>query len=177
MTEQPVLTTERFELWRPRASDLDGLVQLIADEETRRFLGPARADAPSQWDRLLRNAGSWSLYGYGTFMVRRPGEDAIVASCGVFHSWRGLGHGMDDQPEAGWIVHRDGRGQAIAGEVMRAAIAWFERTHGPRRIVCMIEEGNHASEKVATRLGFARYHTQAAEEDGAVLNFYERLPR
>ena len=37
-----VLTTERFELRPPAVGDLDGLIELIADEETRRFLGPGR---------------------------------------------------------------------------------------------------------------------------------------
>ncbi|MET0587989.1 MAG: GNAT family N-acetyltransferase [Novosphingobium sp.] len=173
---QIVLTTERFDLRPPARGDLDGLIALIADEETRRFLGPATADVKSQGERLLRNAGSWALYGYGTFMVRRHGEEQIIGSCGVFHSWRGFGQGMDDVPEAGWIIHRDAWGQGVAVEVMRAVLGWFDEAHGPRRIACMIEDGHTGSERVAAKLGFVRYGRQEPEDGAAALNLFERQP-
>jgi len=175
VTGAPFLITDRFELWQPAAGDLDGLVRLLEGEEMTRFLGPARADPVSQCDRLLRNAGSWALHGYGLCHVRRPGDSAIIGSCGIFHSWRGFGKGMDDVPEAGWIVRRDWWGQKVAGEVMHAVLAWFDAARGQRRIACMIEQGNVASERVAAGLGFAWYDSHAAD-DGAVLNLFERVP-
>jgi RimJ/RimL family protein N-acetyltransferase len=156
--------------------DLDGLIQLVADEETRRFLGPTAPNAKSQADRLLRNAGSWALYGYGAFMVRRGGEPQIIGNCGIFHSWRGFGQGMDDVPEAGWIVHRNAWGQGIADEAMRAVLDWFDAAHGRQRIACMIEEGNAASERMAAKLGFVRYGRQESEEREGAINLFERLP-
>jgi RimJ/RimL family protein N-acetyltransferase len=104
----PFLTTERFDLWQPQVGDQQGLFDLTFDEETRRFLGsfvPTEMDA---FNRLLRNTGSWTLYGYGVFMVRPRGDQRIVATCGVFRSHRGFGpeKGMEDVAEAGWIVHR-----------------------------------------------------------------------
>lgn len=176
MSAAPVLTTPRFELWRPRGpSDIDGLCRLLEDEETVRYLGPARADPRNQWERLMRNAGSWSLYGYGIFYVRPHGSDDIVGSIGVFHSWRGLDPRMDDQPEAGWIVRRDFWGQGVAGEVMDSALGWFEAAHGPRRIVAMIERNNAGSHRVAAKLGFRTYD-EVTDPDGTLLDLYERLP-
>ena len=176
-----MLATERFDLWRPRASDLDGLCALIADAETRRFLGPALPERQPQFDRLMRNAGSWALYGYGTFMVRERGLPDIVASCGVFHSLRGYGPqiGMDDVPEGGWIVRADWQGRGVAREVMDAVLAWFDRTHGPRRIACMIEDGNAASERLAARLGFVRYGRHEIIDGGeaVTLHLFERPGR
>jgi RimJ/RimL family protein N-acetyltransferase len=92
----------------------------------------------------------------------------------VFHSWRGFGQGMDDVPEAGWIIHRDHWGQGLAREAMRAILAWFDKAHGPRRIAAMIEESNTASQKVAAALGFLAYARQTFE--GSPLVLYERLP-
>lgn len=169
-----MLRTERLELWRPSTGDIAGMVELVADEETRRFLGPALPDAKQQFERLLRSAGSWSLYGYGNLFMRLPGEAAIVGSCGLFHSWRGYGKGMDDVPEAGWIVHRNHTGQGYAGEAMRAILAWFDAEHGPRRITAMIEVENVASDRLARALGFSPYAEHEIEGDQLVL--YERVP-
>ncbi|MEJ2408262.1 MAG: GNAT family N-acetyltransferase [Novosphingobium sp.] len=176
MIHAPALTTNRFELWKPDASDLDDLIRLLEGDDMTRFLGPAQPTALSQFERLMRNAGSWALHGYGIFYVRRPGESGIIGSCGVFHSWRGFGKGMDDTPEAGWIVRRDWWGKGVAGEVMRTVLPWFDETHGPRRIGCMIEQGNTASEKLAAALGFVQYASHEAEDGGeVVLNLFERV--
>jgi RimJ/RimL family protein N-acetyltransferase len=125
------------------------------------------------FQRLLRNAGSWALYGYGTFMVRPRGQAAIVANCGVFRSFRGFGQGLDDVPEAGWIIHRDWWGRGVASEVMQAALAWFDARYGRQRVACMIEDGHAASAVVAAKLGFVQYgrHKPA---DGRELVLYER---
>ena len=51
---QPILTTQRFELWQPQPGDLADLFDLTIAEETRRFLGtfvPTEMDA---FARLLR---------------------------------------------------------------------------------------------------------------------------
>lgn len=172
----PVLITARFELWQPQADDLADLFELTRDGETRRFLGgfvPSEADS---FARLLRNAGSWALWGYGTFMVRRKGEGRIIANCGVFRSHRGFGpeQGLDNVPEAGWIVHHDAWGQGVASEVMRAALTWFDATHGRQRVACMIEEGHAASEAIAAKLGFARYGWHQPD-DGAALGLWQRV--
>ena len=177
MSAGPLLTTERFELWQPQADDLADLFDLTLAEETRRFLG---SFVPSEMDafaRLARNAGSWALWGYGTFMVRRKGEAKIMANCGVFRSHRGFGadQGLDNVPEAGWIIHRDHWGQGIAREAMEAALTWFDAVHGPQRVACMIEQGHTASDQLAQRLGFVPYGRQE-NETGQPLILYERLP-
>jgi RimJ/RimL family protein N-acetyltransferase len=174
VSASPLLRTERLELWQPQRDDLAGLMALLAADETRRFLGDARPDASHQFNRLMRHAGGWTLYGYGIFYVRLAGKARIIGNCGVFHSRRGFGQGMDDVPEAGWIIHSDHWGKGLAREAMQAALAWFDATHGPRRIAAMIEEGNVASQKVADTLGFVEYARQDAE--GAPLILYERLP-
>ena len=169
----PVLVTERLELWRPQASDREGLRKLIAPGAVRRFLGGMEPDDHDVFMRLLRNAGSWALYGYGTFIVRERGQSEIVGNCGVFHSWRGFGRGLDDIAEAGWIVAQSAWGKDYALEAMEAALAWFEREHGGKPTLCMIEEGHGASEAVAARLGYVacdRYE----EKDERPLIVYRR---
>ena len=150
----PVVVTERLELWRPQVGDREGLRVLIAPDAVRRFLGGMDPDVHDVFMRLLRNAGSWALYGYGTFMVRERGQAGIVGNCGVFHSWRGFGRGLDDVAEAGWIVAQSAWGKGYAQEAMEAALTWFEREHGATPTLCMIVQGHRASEAVAVKLGY-----------------------
>ena len=169
----PVLVTERLELWRPQATDRAGLRALIEPGEVRRFLGGMDPDDHDVFMRLLRNAGSWALYGYGTFTVRERGRSEIVGNCGVFHSWRGFGRGLDDIAEAGWIVGKGAWGKGYAREAMEAALGWFERELGAQPTLCMIEQGHRASEAVAAKLGYVAFE-RVAEKDERPLIVYRR---
>ena len=88
---------------------------------------------------------------------------------------RGFGadQGLDNVPEAGWIVHKDCWGQGLAREAMEAALAWFDAAHGKQRIACMIEQGHGASEAIAVRLRFTRFG-QHQLDAGATLGLWER---
>ena len=168
-----VLTTERLELWRPQVGDLDGLNAIHTDPRTLEFLGswgPSRADS---FARLLRNAGGWSFYGYGVCMIRRRGATQIIGTCGVFRSYRGFAHGLDDVPESGWIIHPDHWRQGYAGEAMRAVLAWFDEVHGCQRVACMIEAEHAVSQKLAGQLGFVEY-ARHVDGEGKELVLYER---
>ena len=166
------LTTERLELWRLTLADEPQMFAIITNPETHRFLGPMsnRAD---HFTRFQRGGGSWFLHGYGSFMVRLKGASAVSGNCGVFHSFRGLGEDFDDKPEAGWILAADHVGKGLAREAMEAALAWFDREHGPREVVCMIEPGNAPSFALAHQLGFQPIR-DAQLPDGAAVSLLAR---
>lgn len=172
--DAPLLVTERLELWVPTRADIAPMLAIVDDPETSRFLGrdPSRAD---HFARFSRNAGSWLLYGYGSFILRERGTGEPIGSAGVFHTIRGLGDDFDDSPEAGWILRADRVGQGLAHEAMTAVFAWFERVHGRQRIVCMIGPGNAPSIGLAARLGFEPI--REAELDGDAVALFERVPR
>ena len=158
------IITERLILRRPQASDLDALYALIEDAETRRFLGSAEPSRAREFTRMLQKAGSWSLYGYGTFIVIAKASGLMIGTCGVFHSYRGLGDDFDDMPEAGWIIARNHWGLGYAREAMDAALHWFDAEHGPQTIVAMIQTGNSASVSLAKSLGFTFTRTALLEQ-------------
>ena len=171
----PILTTARLELWQPAAADLADLLELTRADATRQHLGsfvPSEMDA---FQRLHRNAGSWALHGYGTFMVRLKSGSQIIGNCGIFRSHRGFGAalGLDNTPEAGWIIHPAHTRQGYAAEAMEAALNWFDTTHGPQRIACMIDPANTPSHKLAAALGFNEY-ARHTPEGSAELVLYER---
>jgi RimJ/RimL family protein N-acetyltransferase len=168
----PLLVTERLELCLPRADDRAALFELTRSQAMHRFLGPDQSEA-AQFARFARNAGSWWLYGYGSFVVRERGRHELVGSVGVFHSWRGFGTGLDDTPEAGWIVAEPHWGKGYAGEAIRAALAWFDALGAAPRVACMIAEANARSLALAARLGFTEYDRRVFDGDRVIL--LERL--
>lgn len=173
----PLLRTANLELWTPQHTDRAGISAMLADKQTRRYLGAGRGEPADDFERLLRSAGSWSLYGYGMFTLRLHGAADIIGLCGVFRSWRDFPP-IEDMPEAGWIIHRDHAGKGLAREAMDAALAWFDRAHGPARVLCMIEEGNTASQRLAAALGFVECGRREPDDDGSrALVFYERVGR
>jgi RimJ/RimL family protein N-acetyltransferase len=173
VNDKPFLTTERLDLWVPRLPDLRAMHDVVLDPQTGRFLGP-RAQFSDHATRFLRNAGSWFLYGYGGLTVRLRGDERVIGTCGVFHTFRGLGEDFDDQPEAGWIIAAEHVGKGLASEAMTAVLDWFERHHGPQRIVCMIAVGNDPSLALAAKFGFTPL--RLAELGGDPVELLERLP-
>jgi len=170
----PVLRTARLELSPPAATDLVGVHACLGSQEAQRFIGGAPATMADSFSRLLRGGGSWALYGYGMFHLRRAGEAELAGVCGVFHSWRGFGQGLDDAAEAGWAIRADLWGQGLATEAMAAILDWFDAAHG-RETRCMIVDGHAVSERIAGRLGYAPYGSHH-EEDGTLLNLFCRPP-
>lgn len=170
--DEPLLVTDRLELWMPQKADEAEMFAVVSDQRTARYLGPmaGRAD---HFTRFQRGAGSWLLHGYGSFMVRLHGRPEVIGNCGVFHSYRGLGEDFDDKPEAGWILAAEQVGKGLAEEAMRVALRWFDAEHGPRGVMCMIAPENAPSIRLAGKLGFAPLR-QATLPDGDEVQLFER---
>lgn len=174
MNDAPLLVTDRLELWLPRAGDLQPMYEVVSHPATARFLGP-NEHLHEHAVRFMRSAGSWFLHGYGAFVLRLRGQDALIGNCGIFHTFRGLGEDFDDNPEAGWILRHDQIGKGLAGEAMRAALEWFHEAHGPRRIVCMIASENAPSVHLADKLGFTPMR-ETELPDGEMVQLFQRSP-
>ena len=88
---------------------------------------------------------------------------------GIAQFQRGMGKGFDDVPEAAWRVLADRRGQGLAAEAMTGVLDWFDGSFELPRTVCLIQESNSRSLKVAERLGYRRSRTGAYRNQPAFL--------
>lgn len=174
LTDAPQLTTDRLDLRLPVPDDWNAIREMVSHPATTRFLGSGATTA-DHFTRFCRSAGSWLLYGYGAFTIRRRSHADVIGNCGVFHTWRGLGPDFDDMPEAGWVLRHDQEGLGYAHEAMRAVLDWFDSAHGPRRIVCMIAQRNAPSLRLADKLGFT-FMREAGLPGGEAVGLFERLP-
>ncbi|MBH5321347.1 GNAT family N-acetyltransferase [Aurantiacibacter sediminis] len=169
----PMLVTDRLELWLPQAGDLPRMIEIVANPETHRFLGPQGTYA-DHMSRIMRNSGSWGLFGYGILAVKRRDNGRIIGNCGIFHTWRGLGEDFDDRAEGGWIIDAEHVGNGYAEEAMRAVLAWFDAEFG-REVVALITLGNGPSFRLAEKLGF-RDLREAEMPGGEAVQLLRRPP-
>ena len=149
------IDTPRLHLRQWRLDEFEPFHALTESGTMRRFLG---RDPPSREDslnRMVRNAGCWSLFGWGPFAVVERESGEAVGGCGLFRSLRGLGDDFDPFPEAAWVIAHSRWGRGYATEAMRAILAWFDAEHGGARTVAIVTRGNAASERIAAKLGYA----------------------
>jgi len=142
--EVPTLTTDRLTLRGWRADDIDAYAAIAADPEVMRFMG-GPLDRMDTWRQMAVFAGHWVLRGYGLWVVERDGE--LIGRVGLLRheGWPGL--------EVGWLLGREAWGHGYATEAARAASDYAWRELGAEELISLIAPDNHASARVAERLG------------------------
>ena len=151
------LETSRLIL-RPHGREhFEAIAHMSADPGTFRFSERGPMSRDEAWTRLLRNAGHWSLFGYGIFTIEEKASGRFVGEAGFSHFERALGGDFDPYPEGAWTVVKDAQGRGYATEAVTAALAWTEARLSPERTVCMIHKENAASMRVADKLGYSAF--------------------
>ncbi len=151
---QIALETQRLSLRQYALEDLAAILSLASDPSVREFVGNLPNSAEEAWARVLRCAGHWSLFGYGTMAVVEKDSGRIVGEIGAGHFHRGVDPRLDDLPEAGWFFEEEARGKGYAFEAMSALLEWIDVSICPSGVSCLIEPINIPSIKLSERLGF-----------------------
>ncbi|MFL6195668.1 MAG: GNAT family N-acetyltransferase [Thermoanaerobaculia bacterium] len=144
----PTLETERLLLRMWRDSDLEEYAAICADPEVMRFLGEgkplARADA---WRQMAMIAGHWHLRGHGHWAVEERETRRLIGRIGFFRpeGWPGF--------ELGWTLGRPFWGKGYATEGARRALDYAFTEMDRDHVISLIHPDNHASIRVAERLG------------------------
>lgn len=166
---KPVLATGRLTLEPVSPGDFDDLRALWADPVFVSAITGKPLSGEDVWLRLLRDIGHWHVAGYGNWSMRLKATGAYVGSVGVFDYQRELDVPFE-VPEVGWGVGVPFQGQGLAHEGLRAVLDWTDLTLQAGRTVCMIAPHNHASLRLAARVGFTPY-ADATHKHGAVRLF------
>jgi len=152
-----IAETSRLVLRRPAAADFPAYLEMCADPAMSRYSGREPAGSEEAWMRLLRQAGHWSLIGYGFVAVEDKATGRFVGEAGLGDFKRRQGPAFDDFPEAGWAIVPWAQGRGYATEAAAAALEWTEARFGVRRTVCLIHVENLASIRVAEKLGYTPF--------------------
>jgi RimJ/RimL family protein N-acetyltransferase len=161
------LTTERLILRPFAAADFDDTAAMWGTPEVVRFIGGQPATREMSWSRTLRYIGHWSAFGYGMFAVRDP-QGQFVGEVGIADFRRDLDPPIT-APEAGWVLVPAEHGKGYATEALGAVLRWFEDTHGPRDIACMIDSPNTPSLRVAAKHGFVETRRAIYHGDSVIV--------
>tara|TARA_R110002051_G_scaffold105481_1_gene178406 strand:+ start:1018 stop:1584 length:567 start_codon:yes stop_codon:yes gene_type:complete len=142
----PTIETARLILRPPAMADFARWCDLMADEETARFLGGVQT--PSQvWRSMMAMAGAWTLSGVGMFSVIEKSSGQWIGRIGPWqpHGWPGT--------EVGWSLHRDALGRGYALEAATAAMDYAFDHLGWTDVIHCIGPENAPSIRLAERLG------------------------
>ena len=100
----------------------------------------------------------------------------LIGQVGFFHGTRELGDDFDSCPEAGWILTPDAQNQGMGFEAAKAAHDWFDRVvTGP--LVSVLSPENHASVRIATKLGYTPLRQTTLDGDIAQLMTRPKPPQ
>jgi len=170
--EAPVIETPRLILRGYVVEDFPHVVASWADPEVVRYIGGRPSTAEESWARFLRNIALWPMLGYGYWAATEKSTGRYIGDVGFADFKRDIQPSIEGVPEIGWVLASWAHGVGYATEAARAAIAWLEGTLGPQRIVCIINDGNRSSIRVAEKLGFTEF--ARCEYKGARVVMFER---
>jgi RimJ/RimL family protein N-acetyltransferase len=170
-----IAETPRLILRRHAAADFPAYLEMSADPAMARYSGRDPAGSEEAWMRLLRQAGHWSLFGYGFLAVEEKASGRFAGEAGLGDFKRRQGPAFDDFPEAGWAIAPWAQGRGYATEAAAAALEWIETRFGVRRTVCLIHVDNRASIRVAEKLGYTPFG-QCTYRGYSAITFERRRP-
>ncbi|HYU33017.1 MAG TPA: GNAT family N-acetyltransferase [Thermoanaerobaculia bacterium] len=145
--EIPILETERLRLRPFREDDFDDYATLCADPEVNRHMLRGTFTREQSWRHMAFLAGHWQFRGYGMWAVEEKETGAFAGMTGFSNpaGWPGF--------ELSWTLAPRFWGRGYATEGARAALAWAFTVLKRDRVISLIQPENHASIRVAERLG------------------------
>lgn len=167
-----ILETERLLLRHLQPGDLDSLYALYRDPETRRYFPEgtlSREETREELEWFLQGHPQHPQLGLWATIARESG--AFVGRCGL------LPWDIDGrlEVEIAYLIDKRYWGQGLATEAAAAIRDYgFARLALPR-LICLIDEGNAASKRVAEKIGMA-FERKGVDELGPFLLYAIERP-
>ena len=110
--DAPIIETDRLRM-RPQAlQDFAFFEAIWADPAVNEFIGGKPRPREEVWMKFLRNAGFWSMLGYGCWAVEEK-DGALVGEAGFGEFKRNMPPLIESTPEAGWVFSPTAFGKAV----------------------------------------------------------------
>ena len=146
-----MIETARLILRPMRTEDTDALLAIFADPKAMAAFAVAPFDR-AQMDRWVRrNLEHQARYGYGLFAVILKANGLLIGDCGLEQ----IDVDGARAAELGYDFRSDHWNQGFATEAATAVRDYAFGTLALPRLVSMIRRGNHASRRVAEKVGMS----------------------
>ena len=145
-----ILETERL-LLRPLVlDDLDALYTLYRDPEIRRYFPEGTLTYNETREELewIINV-YYAQYGFGLWATIHKPSGEFIGRCGLL-PWQIEGRA---EVEVAYLLSKDYWGQGLGTEAARGIAAYAFEELGLTRLICLIDPGNIASQRVAQNIG------------------------
>ena len=172
MTQSNRIETERLILHVHRLEDFENMYAMWSDPAVTRYIGGKTFSREDVWARLLRYAETWSLLGYGFWVIRDIESGDFVGEAGFHNLCRDVVPPFGDRPELGFALVPRAHGKGFATEAARAVLNWGDMAWGERETACMIAPENVTSLRIADRLGYSE--TSRTEYKGTPMILFTR---
>lgn len=141
------LETPRLILREMRPADVESLHRLFSDPLLMRFWPLFTRAETEEW--VESNRRSYAQDGFGLWAVTFKGSDEAIGDCGMVR------HEVDGTMETGigWHLLRAHWGQGIATEAALTSRDYAFTELGVEQLVASIHPDNHASRRVAEKIG------------------------
>lgn len=147
-----ILETPRLLLRRLLPADLDDLYALYRDPEMRRYFPEGVLSYAETREEL-----EWFLDGHprrpelGLWATLLKPSGRFIGRCGLL-PWTIDGR---EEVEVAYLLAKDCWGQGLATEAARGIVQYAFDELGLRRLICLIDPENSASQRVAEKIGMS----------------------
>lgn len=155
-----LLDTERLFLRHFHLLDAQPIQRVFGNPEVMRFgEGPQTKEWVDAWLRTCLER-YYKTLGFGPYAVIEKQSREVIGYCGLFYF-----PDVNGQPEVelGYRLARAAWGQGYATEAARAVRDYAFQTLSIRRLIALIDPANHASVRVAKKIGM-QYETDVMFE-------------
>jgi len=160
-----ILETKRLMFRRFQMEDLDDLHELYCDPEVTKHI----PDAPTTFEEARRELerhrfGHPENQQLGLWATIDKGTGRFIGRCGLL-PWKLDGV---SEIEVAYTLSRAYWGKGLGTEAARGILCYGFEQLDLSRLVCLVDEGNEASIKVATKIGM-RFERTGVDEIGPYL--------
>ena len=162
-----ILETNRLLLRHLVLADLDNLFALYRDPDVSRYI----PDAPHN-ESEVREEIQWHMHGHpqypelGLWATIYKETNQFIGRCGLL-PWTIDG---TNEVEVAYLINKAYWGQGLGTEAAQALLRYGFETLNLPRLVCLIDQDNLASIKVAQKIGMA-FEKEGRDELGPFLLF------
>lgn len=154
MTSTPVIETARLRLRGHRYDDLADCTAMWSDPNVTALITGQPSTEQQTWTRLLAYVGHWAIMGFGYWVIEERRSGDFVGELGFADFKRAIDPSMKGIPEIGFALASRFHGNGYATEAVQAALAWADAELASDETVCLINEQNAASIRVAEKCGY-----------------------